>query len=131
MPLWPFLLYSGAVIALVVAMVGVSYLLGEHHAEPATGQPYEGGVLTTGSARVRLTAPFYLVAVFFLIFDLEAVFLFAWAVAARALGWAGYAEVALFVAVLVAALVYLWRDGALDWRPAALRGDVASREGRK
>jgi NADH-quinone oxidoreductase subunit A len=58
---------------------------------------------------------YYLVSVFFVVFDLEAVFLFAWAGAAREAGWAGYCEVLLFVGVLAAALVYLWRVGALDW----------------
>ena len=62
-----------------------------------------------------LSARFYLVAMFFVVFDLEAVFLFAWAVAAREVGWAGYWEVLIFIGVLMAALMYLWRVGALDW----------------
>jgi NADH-quinone oxidoreductase subunit A len=62
-----------------------------------------------------LTAKFYLVAMFFVIFDLEAVFVIAWALAARPLGWAGYIEILIFIGVLMAALVYLWRLGALDW----------------
>jgi NADH-quinone oxidoreductase subunit A len=64
---------------------------------------------------VRLSAKFYLVAMFFVIFDLEAIFIFAWAVAGRALGWAGYWEILIFSGVLMAALIYLWRLGALDW----------------
>ena len=75
-----------------------------------------------GSARLRLSAQFYLVAMFFVVFDLESVFLFAWAVSFRQAGWAGYVEMAIFVAVLAVALVYLWRMGALDW------GDKTSRE---
>ncbi len=96
-------------------MLGVSYVLGQRHRERETGDPYEGGIVSTGSARVRLSVKFYRVAMFFVIFDLEAVFLFAWAVAARELGWAGYAEALVFVGILVAVLVYLWRSGALDW----------------
>jgi NADH-quinone oxidoreductase subunit A len=98
----------------------LSYVLGQRHSERATGDVYEGGIVSTGSARVRLSVKFYLVAMFFVIFDLEAVFLFAWAVAARELGWAGYAEALVFVVILVAALVYLWRSGALDWGERAI-----------
>ena len=91
--------------------------LGERHQDRATGEPYESGIVSTGSARVRFSAHFYLVAMFFVIFDLEAVFLFAWAVAVPELGWVGYAEVLVFVGVLIAAWGYLWRIGALDWGP--------------
>src|SRR6202046_3273982 len=112
---WPLLVYFVFVIFLVAAVLIVSYLLGQRHSEPATGEPYEGGIVSEGSARVRFSVRYYLVGVFFVVFDLEAVFLFAWAGAAREVGWAGYCEVLLFVGVLVAALVYLWRVGALDW----------------
>ena len=115
MTLWAFGVYFLLVLALVVAMLIVSYVLGQRHDEPATGSPYESGIVSTGSAHVRLSAKFYLVAMFFVIFDLEAVFIFAWAVAGRALGWTGYFEVLVFSGVLIAALVYLWRLGALDW----------------
>ena len=115
MPLWTFGVYFLLVLALVVAMLAVSYVLGQRHREHATGSPYESGIVSTGSAHVRLSAKFYLVAMFFVIFDLEAVFIFAWAVAGRALGWAGYWEILIFSGVLIAALIYLWRLGALDW----------------
>jgi len=120
-PLWPLAVYAAAVLLLVSGMIGLSYLLGERHREPATGDPYESGILSTGSAEVRLSVSFYLVAMFFVIFDVEAVYLFAWAVAGRELGWSGYAEVLVFVALLAAALVYLWRLGALDWASGAAR----------
>ena len=110
-------LYFLVVLLIVASMLGLSYVLGQRHKEPATGSPYESGILSEGSARVRLAAKFYLTAMFFVIFDLEAVFIFAWAVAARELGWTGYVELAVFVAILVAALAYLWRLGALDWSP--------------
>jgi len=113
--LWTFGVYFLLVLALVVAMLAVSYVLGQRHREHATGSPYESGIVSTGSAHVRLSAKFYLVAMFFVIFDLEAVFIFAWAVAGRALGWAGYWEILIFSGVLIAALIYLWRLGALDW----------------
>jgi len=112
---WPLAVYFGLVIFLVAAVLAVSYLLGQRHSEPATGEPYEGGIVSEGSARVRLSVRYYLMAMFFVVFDLEAVFLFAWAGAIRELGWTGYCEVLLFVGVLAAALLYLWKTGALDW----------------
>jgi NADH-quinone oxidoreductase subunit A len=113
--IWPLVAYFVLVVFLVTAVLTVSYLLGQRHSEPATGEPYEGGIVSEGSARVRLSVRYYMVAMFFVVFDLEAVFLFAWAGAARELGWAGYCEVLLFIGVLVAALIYLWKVGALDW----------------
>jgi NADH-quinone oxidoreductase subunit A len=113
--IWPLVAYFAFVVVLVAVILVLSYLLGQRHFEPATGEPYEGGIVSEGSARVRFSVNYYLVAMFFVVFDLEAVFLFAWAGAARELGWAGYLEVLFFVGVLMAALVYLWKVGALDW----------------
>jgi len=115
--LWTLLVYFIAVVLLVAAMLAISYVLGQRHREHATGQPYESGILSEGSAQVNISAKFYLMAMFFVIFDLEAIFIFAWAIAARELGWAGYREILLFIAILFAALFYLWRSGALDWNP--------------
>jgi NADH-quinone oxidoreductase subunit A len=117
--LWPLAVYAGAVIVLVASMLALSHVLGQRHQGTATGEPYESGIVSTDSARVRLSPEFYLVAMFFVIFDLEAVFIVAWAVAFREVGWGGYAEVVVFVGVLLAALAYLWRQGALDWGTAA------------
>ena len=114
-PLWPLAVYFAAVLILVVAMMALSHVLGQRHTQRATGQPYESGILVTGSARLRLDVKYYLVAMFFVIFDLETVFIVAWAIAFRELGWAGYVEILVFIAVLFAALIYLWRLGALDW----------------
>ena len=127
-PLWPLAAYFAGVLILVGGMLGLSYVLGERHAGRLRGTPYESGIMPTGSARQRLSAKFYLVAMFFVVFDLEAVFIFAWAVALRDLGWPGYIEILVFVGVLVAGLIYLWRMGALDWgemrrrRPRERRG---------
>lgn len=123
MAIWPLALYFAVVILIVVAMLLSSYVLGQRHAEPATGSPFESGIVPSGSAHVRLSVKFYLVAMFFVVFDLEAVFIFLWAVAGRELGWAGYGEALLFIGVLVAALVYLWRTGALDWYAAGPRAE--------
>ncbi len=121
-PLWPFVVYFGAVLLLVGIMLGLSYVLGQRHMEPQTGQPFEAGIVATGPARRRFDVKYYLVAMFFVIFDLEAAFVFAWAVAARELSWPGYIEVLVFIAILAAALVYLWRLGALDWKAPRQRG---------
>lgn len=115
--LWPLIVYFLAVLVLIVAMLAISYVLGEHHRDRATDEPYEAGAPVTGSARQKLTPKFYLVAMFFVIFDLETVFVIAWALAARSLGWSGYIEILIFIGVLLAALVYLWRLKALDWGP--------------
>lgn len=127
MNLWPLAVYFGAVIILAAGMIGLSYILGEHHKDKATGEPYESGIVSTGSARLRLSAKFYLNAMFFVIFDLEAAFIFAWAVAIRELGWTGYIEAVIFIGVLIATLVYLWREGALDWAGVPLRQRMRSR----
>jgi NADH-quinone oxidoreductase subunit A len=120
--LWPLGVYFAAAIILVTAMIGVSFVLGQRHMGRATGEPYESGVASTGSAHVRFDVKFYLIAMFFVIFDLEAVFIFAWSVALREAGWAGYVEILLFVGVLLAALVYLWRLGALEWGTRGRKG---------
>jgi NADH-quinone oxidoreductase subunit A len=126
--LWPVGLYFILVLLIVTGMLVLSYALGQRHKDRATGSPYEAGIVSEGSARVRLSSKFYLVAMLFVVFDLEAVFIFAWAVAGRELGWTGYIEVALFIAILVAALAYLWGTGALDW--VSVPGGLRSR-GRK
>jgi len=117
--LWPFFVFLGAALVVLAGMLVISYALGERHVEPATGEPYESGILPTGTARIRFDVRFYLVAMFFVIFDLEAVFIFLWAVALKQAGWTGYIEIAVFIAILVAALAYLWRLGALEWGTVA------------
>jgi NADH-quinone oxidoreductase subunit A len=119
--LWALAAYFILVVLLVTIMMSLSYVLGEKHNEKATGEPYESGIVSTGSARIRLSAQFYLVAMFFVIFDLESVFIVAWALGIRQLGWAGYAEILVFIVFLLAALIYLWRLGALDWASSAAR----------
>ncbi|SFN35147.1 NADH-quinone oxidoreductase subunit A [Nitrosospira briensis] len=112
---WPLAAYFLLVIVLVAGILALSYVIGERHTASAADEPFESGIVTVGRARVRLSAKFYLIAMFFVIFDVEAVFLFAWAIAFRELGWAGYIEAIIFIGVLGAALAYLWRLGALDW----------------
>lgn len=119
MTIWPLAVYFAAVLLIVAVMLTLSYLLGQRHSEPATGSQFESGIVSQGSAHVRLSVKFFLVAALFVVFDLETVFLLLWAIAGRNLGWPGYFEVLVFAGILLAALVYLWRTGALDWYPLA------------
>ena len=125
---WPAVLYAVLVVVLAGAILLVSSLLGERSRSPDRSIPYESGIRPAGPLPRRLSIEFYQVALFFVIFDLEAVFIFAWAVNARALGWTGYAEVATFVVLLLAGLVYLWKVGALDWGSSARRRAMARGE---
>ena len=113
--MWPFGLYAGLVLLLAAAILGTSALLGSRHSEPETGLPFESGIAGAGPERLRLGVRYYPLAMFFVVFDLESTFLFAWAVAARPLGWAGYGEVVIFALILLATLFYLARRGALAW----------------
>lgn len=113
--------YFVVVVGLIGLLMVVTHLSGERHFQTGTGLPYESGMLVTGSARMRLSADFYLVAMFFVIFDISAVYLFAWAVTVRELGWAGYAAALVFMVETVAGLAYLWRSGAFEWGARRLR----------
>jgi NADH-quinone oxidoreductase subunit A len=115
--LWPFLIYGIAVLTIVAGMLIVSYVLGERHREPATDQVYESGILATGSARILFPVHFYIIAMFFVVFDIEAVFIIAWAISIKALGWSGYLAILVFIGVLLCILFYEWRIGALDFGP--------------
>ena len=115
--LWPLLLYGAIVVGLVIVMLGLSFVLGQRHKEHATEQPYEGGILSTGSARLRFSSQFYLIAMLFVIFDVETIFIFSWAIAFNELGWFGYLGVSIFVILLFVVLIYEWRNGALDFGP--------------
>jgi NADH-quinone oxidoreductase subunit A len=106
-------------VVMVVGFAGVnlllSDLLGAKRRSVDKDRAYESGMSPEGSARVRLSIHFYLVAVLFILFDVEVIFLVPWAVAARELGPAGFAQVAVFLAVLLVGLVYEWRAGGLEW----------------
>ncbi|HEX2962951.1 MAG: NADH-quinone oxidoreductase subunit A [Bacteroidota bacterium] len=114
---WPLLIYAVAAVALVGIMIGLSYVLGQRHEEPQTDTPFESGIKVTGSARLRFSVQFYLVAMFFVVFDLESVFIVAWAIAFHDAGWVGYLGVLAFILILAIVLIYEWRIGALDFGP--------------
>lgn len=113
--------YVVCVFGICMVMLSASWLLGGRTWGRAKNEPFESGVVGVGTARLRFSAKFYLVAMFFVIFDVEAVFLYAWAIALRQAGWAGFVEATIFIFVLIVSLVYLWRIGGLEWAPDARR----------
>jgi NADH-quinone oxidoreductase subunit A len=113
--LWPIVVFFAAVLLVVAGMIVLSYFSGERHKDKEADEPYESGIIATGAAHVRFDVRFYMIAMFFVVFDLEAVFIFSWAIAARELGWGGYLEIVIFIVVLIFVLIYLWRIGALEW----------------
>ena len=126
---WPFLLYAVLTVVIAASIVGIAAFLGQRHRDLTTDELYESGLPPASPLPKRFSIEFYEIAVFFVVFDLEAVFIFAWAVALRPLGWRGYGEALVFIVILLAGLVYLWRLGALDWGTSGrLRG--RRREGR-
>lgn len=124
--LWPLIVYTLIVLAVVGTMLGLSFVLGQRRRDRATNEPYESGIVSVGDAHFRVSVHFYLTAILFIIFDLEAVFLFTWAIAVRETGWLGFAEALIFILILLAGLVYLYKTGALDWRTQRQRGQRIS-----
>lgn len=119
--IWPFIVFATIVFALIGIMIGLSYVLGERHKERATDEPYESGIPPTGDARLRFSSRFYLIAMFFVIFDLDAAFIILWAVSFRELGLPGYIGIVIFIAILMVLLVYELSIGALDFGPNGKR----------
>jgi NADH-quinone oxidoreductase subunit A len=96
-------------------MIGLSVLLGPKNPTPEKLAPYECGMPAVGDARERQSVKFYLVAMIFLLFDIEVAFLYPWAVALRDLGWPGFVQIVTFFLILLVGFVYVWRKGVLDW----------------
>jgi NADH-quinone oxidoreductase subunit A len=111
-----FSIYVVATAILAGVMLGLSWALGPRRKGAADRNPFESGILPLHDTNIRIPSQFYLIAMFFVIFDLEMVFVFAWAVALRQAGWTGYFGMLAFLAFLLLALAYLWRSGGLEWR---------------
>ena len=133
--IWQICVYGICVGVVIAVMLGLPPLLGERHwrkperqSESATAIPYECGIRPTGSAQVRPPVQYYLIAMFFVIFDVEAAYLYAWAVAVPETGWLGFIEVTIFVSILLASLAYLWLTGALDWHAHSQRRRVTHQQ---
>ena len=114
---WPFIVFAAIVLVLVGIMLGLSHVLGERHQEKDTSEPYESGMPPTGNARLRFSSGFYIIAMFFVIFDLDAAFIILWAVSFRELGIPGYIGILIFILILIVLLVYELKTGALDFGP--------------
>lgn len=115
---WSAIAYLLAATGLVAFMLIVPRLLGGRSSGSQKEENFEAGVLPAGSARIRLSAKFYLVAIFFVIFDLEALFLYAYSVSVREVGWIGFATASIFIVILFIGLLYELRLGAMNWSPA-------------
>ena len=130
LPLWSpwtpgllsLVIYTGLVAALMGVILFLCGWLGEKKASLEKARPYECGIIPSGSARLPYPVPFYLVAAFFLIFDVEAAFILSWAIAFDQLGFLGWLRITFFILVLLLSLVYLWIKGGLDWGPATTNG---------
>jgi NADH-quinone oxidoreductase subunit A len=114
-PYIPVLILLGLSVAQAIGMVVLSQVLSPGRATKNKSAPYESGMTPLGSTRERFSVKFYVVAILFIVFDVETVFLLPWAVQARGLGWAGFASVGIFVFILTVGLIYEWKKGALEW----------------
>ena len=113
------IVYAVLILVLVMILLFLASWLGEKKDSTEKSRPYESGVIPTGSARLRYPVPFYLVAIFFLLFDVEGAFIFSWAIAWEKLGWSGWLQITFFIAVLLLGLVYIWNKGGLEWGPTS------------
>ena len=111
----PILMQFVVVVAIAAAMMGLSWWVGVKRPSQAKLSPYECGIPPVGDARERFSVSYYLIGMLFILFDVEAVFLYPWAVVYKSLHWFGFIEMFLYIAILVAGYIYIWKKGALDW----------------
>jgi NADH-quinone oxidoreductase subunit A len=111
----PILIYMVIAVGLVALIVLMSEFLGTKRHTPLKDLPYECGMEPIGDARHRYAVRFYVIAMFFIVFDIEAIFFYPWGVVFKPLGWFGFVEMFVFVAILVVGLIYVWGKGALEW----------------
>ena len=112
---FPVLVQFIVVVVLATATLGLSAWVGVKRPSREKLSPYECGIPPVGNARERFSISFYLVGMLFILFDVEAVFLYPWAVVYKSLKWFGFLEMFLYIAILLAGYVYIWKKGALDW----------------
>ena len=111
----PILILLGVSLANAVGMVVLSHLVSPFRPTPAKLEPYESGMTPLGDTRERFSVKFYMVAILFIVFDLETIFLLSWGVVMRSIGWEGFAAALIFIIVLTVGMVYEWKKGALEW----------------
>ena len=114
-------LYAFLVFLVVGVMLFLAARLGKGQPSAEKPEPYESGIRPTGSARIPFPIPFYLLATFFLIFDVEALYILSWAVAAELLGWDGWMQISFFIFILLVSLFYIWKKGGPEWGPKSPR----------
>lgn len=111
----PILMHFVAIVAIAAGMLGLSWWVGVKRPNKEKLSPYECGITPVGDARGSFSVSFYLIGMLFILFDVEAVFLYPWAVVYKSLGWLGFIAMAVYIFILVAAYIYIWKKGALDW----------------
>ncbi|HUF50306.1 MAG TPA: NADH-quinone oxidoreductase subunit A [Longimicrobiales bacterium] len=111
----PILILLGVSLANAVGMVALSHVVSPYRPTAAKLDPYESGMTPLGDARERFSVKFYMVAILFIVFDLETIFLVSWGVVMRALGWEGFVAALIFIVVLTVGMIYEWKKGALEW----------------
>jgi NADH-quinone oxidoreductase subunit A len=111
----PILVHLLVVVGIAAAVLGLSALIGVRRPSREKLSPYECGISPVGDARERFSISFYLVGMLFILFDVEAAFLYPWAVVYKSLKWFGFVEMFLYIAILLAGYIYVWKKGALDW----------------
>jgi NADH-quinone oxidoreductase subunit A len=112
---FPVLLQVAIAMAVATLMLGLSYLLGKKVRNRVKDMPYESGIVPTGDARQRFSVKFYLVGMLFILFDVEAIFLYPWAVVYRQLKMFAFVEMLIFIALILCGFFFIWKKGALDW----------------
>ncbi|HEX6306880.1 MAG TPA: NADH-quinone oxidoreductase subunit A [Longimicrobiales bacterium] len=111
----PILILIGVSVANAVGMVVLSHLVSPFRPTAAKAEPYESGMTPLGDTRERFSVKFYMVAILFIVFDLETIFLLSWGVVMRSLGWEGFVAALIFIIVLTVGMIYEWKKGALEW----------------
>jgi len=119
---FPVLLQVIIAMAVAAGMIGISYVLGKRVKNRVKDMPYECGIVPTGNARERFSVKFYLVAMLFILFDIEAIFLYPWVVVFRDLKMFAFVEMLIFVILIISGFFYIWKKGALDWSGEDVRG---------
>jgi NADH-quinone oxidoreductase subunit A len=112
---FPVLLQVAIAMAIAALMLGLSFILGKRVRNRVKDMPYESGIVPTGDARHRFSVKFYLVGMLFILFDIEAIFLYPWAVVYRELKMFAFVEMLIFIVLILCGFFYIWKKGALDW----------------
>ena len=129
--LYPLVFHIIITVIIVAGLLLFARFLGSGKTSSNKRLPYESGIIPSGSARLATNVPFYLVAIFFIVFDVETAFIFTWAIAWQELGLAGLLHISFFIIALMAGLVWIWMKGGLEWGPSAGQSGAISQDQRK